>query len=558
MTHLFSNQVQFLFLSTMESKAFFKVDPRLASLLGENYRSSEAALKELVDNSWDADATCVQITLPKPLTQDPIVIKDNGSGMTTKELKVEYLTIASSRLSRKGKYTNVSKRKVKGRKGIGKFAGLLAANLMKIETCVRGKKTVISIPKKKLLEANRDLERVELFCEISDCSDSLHGTSIILTDLNQNLSFPNPDKLRSLLVLEYGRSPEFDIYVNGELIGIEDIPGKTFFHEFDIPDVGKGKLQYTISDADSTIRKSSSGIVVRVNGKAIGKPTHFNLEEDPEIPGKLLKRVYGELEVDGLEDDVTADWGAFIENSLGYSSTQNFASDNLRGGLTEVFQREINLAKGRLTQKIDRQLSQLPEYKQEYARRALENVMKRFFGESDERVEAVINVILETFQRYEYWSVIKEISEAKHYDIETFSNALAEFGLVDMAMMAAQAQRRMKFLDELDSLIGNEKTLEKDIHHALESNLWVFGVEYSVLSSNKTLKRFLETYLGKKFIGKRSKKRPDLFLGCDLNERHLLIEFKRPIHTISRLDGKCPRVYPGLIARIVVDGTSAS
>lgn len=34
----------------------FQVDPRLATLLSQEYSSSERALKELVDNAWDADA----------------------------------------------------------------------------------------------------------------------------------------------------------------------------------------------------------------------------------------------------------------------------------------------------------------------------------------------------------------------------------------------------------------------------------------------------------------------------------------------------------------------
>ena len=46
----------------MSEKANFKVDPRLASLLGETYRSTEHAVKELVDNAWDADAPTISIT----------------------------------------------------------------------------------------------------------------------------------------------------------------------------------------------------------------------------------------------------------------------------------------------------------------------------------------------------------------------------------------------------------------------------------------------------------------------------------------------------------------
>ncbi len=52
-------------------KSSFKVDPRIAEILGESYRSSEQALKELADNSWDADATHIEITLPEPMTTDP-------------------------------------------------------------------------------------------------------------------------------------------------------------------------------------------------------------------------------------------------------------------------------------------------------------------------------------------------------------------------------------------------------------------------------------------------------------------------------------------------------
>lgn len=71
----------------MVHSVHFQVDPRLASLLGENYRSSENALKELVDNAWDADANAVHISLPSPMTSDPIVVKDDGTGMTAKEVQ---------------------------------------------------------------------------------------------------------------------------------------------------------------------------------------------------------------------------------------------------------------------------------------------------------------------------------------------------------------------------------------------------------------------------------------------------------------------------------------
>ena len=89
----------------MVAAAQFRVDPKLASLLGENYRSTEYALKELVDNAWDADATEVDIHLPGPMTSAPVVVKDNGCGMTELELREHYLVVAKDRRSAKGDRT---------------------------------------------------------------------------------------------------------------------------------------------------------------------------------------------------------------------------------------------------------------------------------------------------------------------------------------------------------------------------------------------------------------------------------------------------------------------
>lgn len=94
----------------MQESAHFSVDTRLAALLGETYRSTETALKELVDNAWDADADNVWITLPRPLTDEPIIVRDPRS--------------------RRGEKSPKYRRRIKGRKGIGKFAGLAAARLM--------------------------------------------------------------------------------------------------------------------------------------------------------------------------------------------------------------------------------------------------------------------------------------------------------------------------------------------------------------------------------------------------------------------------------------------
>jgi HSP90 family molecular chaperone len=146
----------------MTENAHFSVNTRLTRLLGETYRSSEAALKELVDNAWDADARHVWVNLPSPLTGDAISIRDDGSGMTAAEMRGEYLNIASDKRTRSGERTPKYNRKVKGRKGIGKFAGLILAGHMEVSAIARGRKSTLVIDKKELLENQNDLETVPL------------------------------------------------------------------------------------------------------------------------------------------------------------------------------------------------------------------------------------------------------------------------------------------------------------------------------------------------------------------------------------------------------------
>lgn len=154
--------------------------------------------------------------------------------------------------------------------------------------------------------------------------------------------------------------------------------------------------------------------------------------------------------------------------------------------------------------------------------------------ESHDRVDIVVDLMLDAMEKDEYWLVCEHLQAARNGDVEAIAAALEEFGIVDLAVIAQQARHRLEFLDSLDALDSDPKTLESQMHFALEKNLWVFGVEFSLMTSNKTLTRTIEEYTGKKFDGKRKNKRPDLFLARDAHGRHLLIEFKRPKDEVGR------------------------
>ena len=511
----------------------FQVDSRIATLLSQEYPSSERALKELVDNAWDADAERVVIVLPKPLSGESIVIKDNGTGMTEEELRRHYLSIAADRRSRRGERTSGKKRLVKGRKGIGKFAGLMAAAVMTLETHARGRLCRISLRLDDLSQVE-DIEQLNISLQSEPCGPELHGTTITLSDLHQGLAYPDANRLRQILLQDYGRQDDFAITIDGKRLDVDDVSGSYSEQEQELPSAGKVKLRFSISDGKSGLRQP--GITLRVDGKAVGRPGFFGLDQRDDFPSKLLRKLYGEIEADGLRDHITAGWDAAVENSELLREVEGYVQPILREAYEQQYRREIQLAQARLQRAILTRLSALPEHKRAFADRAIKKILDKYYGEPESKVEPVVNVLLEAMERSDYRILLEHIAEATPGDVAGVAERLDEFGVAEMAFLVQQATARQVFLDQLEALARDAATTEAVVHKALERNLWVFGPEYSLFSSNSTLRRQVEDVLGKTYTGDKADRRPDLLLNENLSGQYLLIEFKRPSHALNHDD----------------------
>jgi hypothetical protein len=515
------------------SKLHFQVDSRLATLLSQEYSSTEKAIKELVDNAWDADAEQVSIGLPRPMSDEPIVIVDDGSGMTEEELRRHYLSIATDRRSKRGERTAAKQRLIKGRKGIGKFAGLMAASVMSLETRARGRLSRLKLALDDLASV-QDIEHLPIQHEAIACASEEHGTRITLTNLHQGLTYPDANKLRQVLLQEYGRQDDFTITVDGKRLDVDDVSG-SYNEQFEaLPNAGEVRLRFAISDGKAGLRQP--GITIRVGGKAIGKPGFFGLDRSEDFPRKLLNKLYGEIDADGLEDHVTAGWDSLVENSELQLEVEQYVQPLLRAAFKAQYGRDMQLAQARLKKTVQERLGQLPEYKRDFADRAIKRVLDKFYGEPESKIEPMVFVLLEALERSDYRMLVEHIAESSHGDIASIADSLNRFGLADMAYLVDQASGRSIFLDQLDTLSRDAATLEAAMHQAIQSNLWIFGPSFSLFSSNQTLKRQVEDYLKQKYKGMNADKRPDLLLNEDLNGEYLLIEFKRPAHTLKYND----------------------
>jgi len=131
------------------SVTWFQFDPNLIVTLGRQYRSCEEAIKELVANAWDADATIVEITLPQPMTTDPIIINDDGNGISPNHIQEHFMRVGYDRRQDRGE-TTPKGRQVRGSKGIGKFAGLQIAETMTVTTVHEHQQSCVVLNKDNL------------------------------------------------------------------------------------------------------------------------------------------------------------------------------------------------------------------------------------------------------------------------------------------------------------------------------------------------------------------------------------------------------------------------
>jgi hypothetical protein len=112
----------------------------IADISSGVYRSPAAALKELVSNAYDADATKVIITTDAPHFRT-LVVEDNGIGMTIEKFLQVVTHIGGSRKRMEGETSEIFKRKLIGRIGIGMLAVAQLGNRFYVSSTVKGSKT---------------------------------------------------------------------------------------------------------------------------------------------------------------------------------------------------------------------------------------------------------------------------------------------------------------------------------------------------------------------------------------------------------------------------------
>jgi signal transduction histidine kinase len=170
----------------------FKIDARLILQLGrDSIKDHSTALVELVKNSFDADASKVEIEIYCKGDDKIIRVADNGFGMTGKEIDDNWLRIGYS--EKKNSKTSKKGRRKTGEKGIGRIASdRLGANLKMLTKSEDDSLQGVEVNWDAFDVANKSIEEIELK-EISNTQIKIPikngeairetGTELIITQL---------------------------------------------------------------------------------------------------------------------------------------------------------------------------------------------------------------------------------------------------------------------------------------------------------------------------------------------------------------------------------------
>ena len=167
-----------------------KVASRIVDHLSSGiYKSPAACLKELINNSYDADATIVRVSV-KP-DADRIIVEDDGIGFSRTEFETHFERVAESHKRDESDHTARGRPKI-GHIGIGFIAANELCNELEIFSTKAGSNELLHImidfammrlPMTTRERDGGDLAKADYHGEILSADSDEHYTTLLLKNI---------------------------------------------------------------------------------------------------------------------------------------------------------------------------------------------------------------------------------------------------------------------------------------------------------------------------------------------------------------------------------------
>lgn len=535
-------------------------------------------IAEVVSNSWDADATRVEVNMAMDGDHRWVAIHDDGHGMTRTDLAQAYLIIGLRRRA-KADDKSVGHRRLMGRKGIGKLAPFGIARQMDVLTCavVNGVATVhwLRFELDKLLkevdgsyppvpillggkidelpiEQDPTGNQVAKWREL--ITEKKSGTLILMTNLSLARAVNDAQLIDSLghrFTIAVGNN--FAIRVNGQTATTENMLPE---FDFRIPDVG-----HTTELVDNKEVKFWVGFVKKADWPAdqagVGVYSHGKIAQDrPFTFGAKGKEIFSrymfgvveaewldELEHDVISTDRTSvnweipetkalyDWG---QQKVGSWVTKYLA---WRGAQEQEENRKLVQA---VIRTGDAPRVTEPE-EEEIVR--LVSTITPSLGKDTEEKQRLVKAMSEAWVQKpmrklvrDLWATVGEGADMPPAAFTTMVERLSAHSVPESLNLSVVFAQRAFALTRLHDYVHHGT--ETDLQKLIEKFPWIVEPDLAVLTANQQLKTAVEKAeaLGQIPQGRRAivagipeANKPDfVFLSSPEEHQIVIVELKNP------------------------------
>lgn len=550
----------------MNEKYTMSITLNVLNHLGINlYSNIPAVLSEIVANSWDADATCVDVNIDT--AKRTITITDNGSGMTEEEVNAHYLSVGYAKRENNNSLSPVYNRRYMGRKGIGKLSMFSVARTIDVITRKNGIVSSFRMDVDDITQAitddNNNYHPQDLQAE-DDGSLPESGTKIILTNLKRNISTATPAFIKKRIARRFsiiGPENTFFVKVNGEEITIEDrdyfskleyiwyfgedsqsyadlstqatkkvkrdneitIEGKTY-HVYGW--LGTTMNSGALKEGDENLNK----IVIIVRGK-VGQE---DILSDFSEGGLYSKYLIGEIHADFFDDDdfddmATSSRQEYKQDDPRYIALRNFIQVELKQiqhDWTE-FKNESGVDKAKAINPIIGEWYDSLQPDDKKAAKSLLGKVNQIVVDDGKRAE-VLRYGLLAFEKMRYTQQLHLLDTLDANNLEALGSIITGFDDLEATLYYQIVKSRIEIIKYFQTLV-DENDKEKAIQRHLFDHLWLLDPAWERADKSE----FMESRIIKAFGLDSDRLTKDERAGrLDIGYRetagkHVLIELKR-------------------------------
>ena len=520
-----------------EPEYTMRISLNILDHLGVNlYSDVPPVLSEVVANSWDADASEVDIEHGK------ITITDNGHGMTLNNMNKKYLTVGYDRRNDDKKQNMVRTaeydRHIMGRKGIGKLALFSIADTVEVQSVTEEGKHDFVMSAQKIKEQSRkeqnSREEVTPYHPDPLPDDKImldkNGTRITLTKLKTRVTKATSNALKKRLARRFsiiGSEHNFTVKINGDPVGVAD---RSYFHRLQyLWHYGKDSEKYVkmcnlekpkdgekreaqvevesgvsypvkgwigtvvgsgdLKDGDDNLNK----IVIMVRGKLAQE----DILEDFTEGGLYTKYIIGEihadfLDRDDLEDIATSNRQEIIKEDPRYIALHNWVKEELRhikNRWTDL-RNEGGEKEARRIPAIEEWLDSLNKDKQKQAKSMLGKIGQLTL-EENERIELYQYSVL-AFESLMYKGRLSALENLSPQNIHEFTEIFAELDDIEASLYYQIVQERLEVIHTLRKQVTNN-VVERVIQEHLYKHLWLLDPSWDRATETPLMEQNVRT-----------------------------------------------------------------